>query len=52
MNTDQIAPVLHSRGLKEDYQAMLFHRARRREMAAKILISSSTSRSSAAPESW
>jgi 3-isopropylmalate dehydratase small subunit len=31
MNTDQIAPVLHGRGLKEDYRAMLFHRARRRE---------------------
>jgi 3-isopropylmalate dehydratase small subunit len=31
INTDQIAPILHSRGLKEDYQAMLFHRARRRE---------------------
>ena len=31
INTDQIAPVLHSRGLKEDYKAMLFHRARRRE---------------------
>jgi len=31
VNTDQIAPVLHSRDLKEDYQAMLFHRARRRE---------------------
>jgi len=31
VNTDQIAPVLHSRGLKEDYKAMLFHRARRRE---------------------
>jgi 3-isopropylmalate dehydratase small subunit len=31
MNTDQIAPVLHSRGLKDDYQAMLFHRARRRD---------------------
>ena len=30
MNTDQIAPVLHSRGLKEDYKAMLFYRARRR----------------------
>src|SRR5580704_19289999 len=29
MNTDQIAPVLHGRGLKEDYKAMLFHRARR-----------------------
>ena len=31
MNTDQIAPVLASRGLKEDYKAMLFHRARRRD---------------------
>ncbi len=31
INTDQIAPVMHSRGLKEDYKAMLFHRARRRE---------------------
>jgi 3-isopropylmalate dehydratase small subunit len=31
MNTDQIAPVLQSRGLKDDYQAMLFHRARRRD---------------------
>lgn len=31
INTDQIAPVLHVRGLKEDYRAMLFHRARRRE---------------------
>jgi 3-isopropylmalate/(R)-2-methylmalate dehydratase small subunit len=31
INTDQIAPVLHSRGLKEDYRAMLFHRARRRK---------------------
>ena len=31
INTDQIKPVLHSRGLKEDYRAMLFHRARRRE---------------------
>jgi len=31
VNTDQIAPVLHSRGLKEDYKAMLFHRARQRE---------------------
>jgi 3-isopropylmalate/(R)-2-methylmalate dehydratase small subunit len=30
INTDQIAPILHSRGLKEDYKAMLFHRARRR----------------------
>ena len=31
INTDQIAPVLHGRGLQEDYRAMLFHRARRRE---------------------
>jgi 3-isopropylmalate dehydratase small subunit len=31
INTDQIAPILHSRGLKEDYRAMLFHRARRRD---------------------
>lgn len=31
VNTDQIAPVLHSRGLQDDYKAMLFHRARRRE---------------------
>jgi 3-isopropylmalate/(R)-2-methylmalate dehydratase small subunit len=31
VNTDQIAPIIHSRGLKEDYRAMLFHRARRRE---------------------
>lgn len=31
VNTDQIAPILHSRGLKEDYRSMLFHRARRRE---------------------
>jgi 3-isopropylmalate/(R)-2-methylmalate dehydratase small subunit len=31
INTDQIAPVLRSRDLKEDYKAMLFHRARRRE---------------------
>lgn len=31
INTDQIAPILHSRGLKEDYRAMLFHRARHRE---------------------
>ena len=31
INTDQIAPILHGRGLKEDYRAMLFHRARRRE---------------------
>ena len=31
INTDQIAPILHARGLKEDYRAMLFHRARRRD---------------------
>jgi 3-isopropylmalate dehydratase small subunit len=31
VNTDQIAPILHVRGLKEDYRAMLFQRARRRE---------------------
>ena len=31
INTDQIAPVMHSRSLKEDYKAMLFHRARHRE---------------------
>jgi 3-isopropylmalate/(R)-2-methylmalate dehydratase small subunit len=31
INTDQIAPILHSRSLKEDYKAMLFHRARQRE---------------------
>jgi 3-isopropylmalate/(R)-2-methylmalate dehydratase small subunit len=31
INTDQIAPIMHSRSLKEDYQAMLFHRARRRD---------------------
>ena len=30
VNTDQIAPIMHSRGLKEDYKAMLFYRARRR----------------------
>ena len=30
INTDQIAPILHSRSLKEDYKAMLFHRARQR----------------------
>jgi 3-isopropylmalate/(R)-2-methylmalate dehydratase small subunit len=31
VNTDQIAPVLNSRDLKEDYRPMLFYRARRRE---------------------
>jgi len=35
VNTDQIAPILHSRGLKEDYRSMLFHRARRREDGSK-----------------
>jgi 3-isopropylmalate dehydratase small subunit len=31
INTDTIAPVLPSRGLKDDYKTMLFYRARRRE---------------------
>jgi 3-isopropylmalate dehydratase small subunit len=31
INTDQIAPVLHSRSLKEDYKATLFYRARQRD---------------------
>jgi len=31
VNTDQIAPIGHSRGLKEDYKTMLFMRARQRE---------------------
>ncbi len=31
INTDQIAPVMHSRSLKEDYKTMLFHRARQRD---------------------
>jgi 3-isopropylmalate dehydratase small subunit len=31
INTDQIAPILHSRSLKEDYKSMLFHRARQRD---------------------
>jgi 3-isopropylmalate/(R)-2-methylmalate dehydratase small subunit len=31
INTDQIAPIMNSRSLKDDYKAMLFHRARRRE---------------------
>ena len=31
INTDQIAPVMQSRSLKDDYKAMLFHRARRRD---------------------
>jgi 3-isopropylmalate/(R)-2-methylmalate dehydratase small subunit len=31
VNTDQIAPILQSRGLKDDYKAMLFARARQRD---------------------
>ena len=31
INTDQIAPVLPSRSVKQDYKATLFYRARRRE---------------------
>jgi 3-isopropylmalate/(R)-2-methylmalate dehydratase small subunit len=31
VNTDQIAPAVHSGGLNEDYKAMLFSRARRFE---------------------
>ncbi len=31
INTDQIAPVLPSRGLKDDNKAVLFYRARRRD---------------------
>ena len=31
INTDQIAPVMHSRNLKEDYKETLFYRARRRD---------------------
>jgi 3-isopropylmalate dehydratase small subunit len=31
INTDQIAPVMHGRDLKEDYKVTLFYRARRRE---------------------
>ncbi len=30
INTDQIAPVMHGRGLQEDYKTTLFYRARRR----------------------
>ncbi|MGB6539175.1 MAG: 3-isopropylmalate dehydratase small subunit [Xanthobacteraceae bacterium] len=30
VNTDEIAPILNSRSLKEDYAALLFQRARRR----------------------
>ncbi len=31
INTDQIAPIMHTRSLKDDYKAMLFYRARRRD---------------------
>lgn len=31
INTDQIAPIMNTRSLKDDYKAMLFYRARRRE---------------------
>jgi 3-isopropylmalate/(R)-2-methylmalate dehydratase small subunit len=31
INTDQIAPIMNTRSLKDDYKTMLFHRARRRE---------------------
>jgi 3-isopropylmalate dehydratase small subunit len=31
LNTDQIAPVRHSRSLKEDYKTTLFYRARARD---------------------
>jgi 3-isopropylmalate dehydratase small subunit len=51
INTDQVAPILHSRGLKEDYKAMLFAPGSAKT-AAKIRTSSSTSRSSATPEFW
>ena len=36
MNTDQIAPFLPSRNLKDDYQVMLFHRQRFREDGSEI----------------
>jgi 3-isopropylmalate/(R)-2-methylmalate dehydratase small subunit len=36
MNTDQIAPFLPSRGLKDDYKVMLFHRQRFREDGSEI----------------
>jgi 3-isopropylmalate/(R)-2-methylmalate dehydratase small subunit len=36
MNTDQIAPFLPSRSLKDDYQVMLFNRARFREDGSEI----------------
>jgi 3-isopropylmalate/(R)-2-methylmalate dehydratase small subunit len=31
INTDTIAPIMNSRSLKDDYKAMLFHRARQRD---------------------
>jgi 3-isopropylmalate/(R)-2-methylmalate dehydratase small subunit len=31
INTDQIAPIRHSRSLKEDYKTTLFYRARQRD---------------------
>ncbi len=39
INTDQVAPVMHGRGLKDDYQAMLFLSrapARRRQRRARF----------------
>jgi 3-isopropylmalate dehydratase small subunit len=36
MNTDQIAPFLPSRSLKDDYKVMLFHRARFREDGSEL----------------
>jgi 3-isopropylmalate/(R)-2-methylmalate dehydratase small subunit len=36
MNTDQIAPFLPSRSLKDDYKVMLFHRQRFREDGSEI----------------
>jgi 3-isopropylmalate dehydratase small subunit len=36
MNTDQIAPFLPSRSLKDDYQVMLFNRQRFREDGSEI----------------
>ena len=35
INTDQIAPIQHSRGLTEDYKAILFMRARQRDDGSK-----------------
>jgi len=36
VNTDQIAPLLHSHSLKEDYRAMLFARARYRADGSEL----------------